>query len=105
MKNLNLHIINQPNNYIMNKNELINAVAEKSQLSKVNAKKAVTMEGMKGLPVHNILFDGVNWYATREGMTIDFAEDITFQNCIMTPQKESSLKHTKNINWNGSPME
>ena len=41
MKNLNLHTINQPNNYIMNKNELINAVAEKSQLSKVNAKKAV----------------------------------------------------------------
>ena len=74
-------------------------------ITSVNAQKAVTMEGMKGLPVHNILFDGVNWYATREGMTIDFAEDITFQNCIMTPQKENSLKHTKNIIWNGSPME
>ena len=41
MKNFNLHIINQPNHNIMNKNELVNAVAEKSQLSKVNAKKAV----------------------------------------------------------------
>ena len=74
-------------------------------ITSVNAKQALLMEGMKGLPVHNILFDGVNWYATREGMTIDYAEDITFQNCIMTPQKENTIKRSKNIIWNGTPME
>ena len=71
----------------------------------VNAKKAVDMTGLKGLPVHDILFDGINWYGTREGMTIDYAEKVTFQNCIMTPQKENTIKHSKNLLWNGSPME
>ena len=71
----------------------------------VNSRKAVDMTGMKGLPVHDILFDGVKWYGTREGITIDFAEDVKFQNCIMTPQKEHSIKHAKDIIWNGSPLE
>ena len=71
----------------------------------VNSHKAVDMSGMKGLPVHDILFDGVSWYGTREGMTIDFAEKVTFQNCIMTPQKENTIKHSKNLLWNGSPLE
>ena len=74
-------------------------------ITSVNAKKAVDMVGLKGLPVHTILFDGVNWYGTREGMTIEFAEDIQFKNCIMTPQKEHSIKHAKGIIWNGQPLE
>ncbi len=71
----------------------------------VNARKAVDMVGLKGLPVHDILFDGVSFYGVREGMTIDYAEKITFQNCIITPQKENEIKHSKNLLWNGSPLE
>jgi polygalacturonase len=71
----------------------------------VNARKAVLMEGLKDLPVHTILFDDVKWYGTREGMTIDFAEGIQFKNCVMTPPKEHSIKHAKNILWNGQPLE
>jgi polygalacturonase len=71
----------------------------------VNARKAVDMTGLKGLPVHDVLFEGVNWYATKEGMTIDFAEKITFRNCVMTPQKEHSIKHSKELIWNGNPLE
>ena len=71
----------------------------------VNAQKAVDATGLKGFPVHDILFDGVSWYGTREGMSIDFAENFTFQNCVMTPMKENTIKHSKNIIWNGSPME
>ena len=32
-------------------------------------------------------------------------EKVTFQNCIMTPQKENDIKHSKNLLWNGSPLE
>ena len=74
-------------------------------ITSVNAQKAVDITGLKGLPVHDILFDGVSWYGTREGMTIDFAEDITFQNCTITPQKEHTIKHSKNLKWNGKPLE
>lgn len=70
----------------------------------VNPHKAVQMTGLKGLPVHNILFDGVNWYGTHEGMTIDYAEDIRFINCTMSPQKDHTIKHSKYIVWNDKPL-
>ena len=71
----------------------------------VNAKKAVDIEGLKGLPVHDLLFDGVSWYGTREGMEIEYAEKLTFQNCLMTPQLTNEIKHCKDLKWNGTPLE
>ena len=71
----------------------------------VNAKKAVDIEGLKGLPVHDLLFDGVSWYGTREGMEIEYAEKLTFQNCLMTPQLTNEIKHCKDLKWNGKPLE
>ncbi len=71
----------------------------------VNPHTAVDITGLKGLPVHNLTFDGVSFYGVREGIKMDYAEDITFQNCTLTPAKEHTLKHTKNIIWNGSPLE
>jgi len=74
-------------------------------ITSVNAQKAVDITGLKDLPVHDILFDGINWYGTHEGMTIDYAEKLTFQNCVMTPAKEHTIKHSKDLIWNGSPLE
>ena len=74
-------------------------------ITSVNAKKAVDITGLKGLPVHNLLFDDVKFYSTREGMSIDYAEDIVFQNCLITPQQENTIKHSKNLKWNGNPLE
>lgn len=71
----------------------------------VNARKAVDMVGLKGLPVHDILFERVNFYGVREGMTIDYAEKVTFNACNITPAKENSIKHTKDVNFNGKPLE
>ena len=71
----------------------------------VNARKAVDISGMKGLPVHDLLFEDVNWYGTREGMSIDYAEKLIFRNCVMTPQKEHTIKHSKDLQWNGKPLE
>ena len=74
-------------------------------ITSVNAQKAVDITGLKGLPVHDILFDGVNFYGTREGMSIEYAEKLTFQNCTLTPVKEHTIKHSKDLIWNGSPLE
>lgn len=74
-------------------------------INSVNAQKAVDITGMKGFPVHDLLFDGVNFYGTREGMTIDYAEKLTFKNCTMSPQKENVIKHSKEIVWNGKALE
>ena len=71
----------------------------------VNSHKAVQMTGLKGLPVHDILFDGINWYGTREGMSMDYAEKITFINCTMSPLRTNVIKHSKNLLWNGVEME
>lgn len=71
----------------------------------VNSRKAVDITGLKGLPVHDILFDGITWYGAREGMSIDYAEKITFQNCTMSPQRENTIKHSSDIKWNGKPLE
>lgn len=74
-------------------------------ITSVNSQKAVDITGLKGTPVHNLLFDDVKFYGTREGMSIDYAEDIVFKNCVITPQKENTIKHSKNIIWNGTPLE
>ena len=74
-------------------------------ITSVNARKAVDITGLKGLPVHDILFDGVSFYGTREGMSIDYAEKITFQNCVMTPQRDNEIKHSKDLKWNGNALE
>ena len=70
----------------------------------VNARKAVDMTGLKGLPVHDITFENVNFYGVREGMTIDYAKGILFNNCTITPQKENSIKHSSDILWNGKEL-
>jgi polygalacturonase len=74
-------------------------------ITSINSQKAVEMTGLKTLPIHDILFDNVKFYGTREGMTIDYAEKITFRNCTMTPTKENTVKRSKNILWNGSHLE
>ena len=71
----------------------------------VNSARAVDITGLKALPVHNLLFDGIKWYGTREGMSIDYAEKISFQNCTMSPQRENTIKHSSDIKWNGKALE
>jgi len=70
-----------------------------------NAQKAVDICGLKGKPVHDLLFDGISFYGVREGMSIDYAEKLTFKNCTVSPQKENEIKHSKDLIWNGKPLE
>ena len=71
----------------------------------VNAQKAVDITGIKGFPVHDLLFDGFTCYGVREGMTINYAEKLTFQNSTITPAKTNTIKNSKDLLWNGKPME
>lgn len=71
----------------------------------VNAQKALDLTGLKEKPVHDLLFDGFTCYGVREGMTIDYAEKVTFRNCAITPDKENKIKHSKDLLFNGKPLE
>jgi hypothetical protein len=69
------------------------------------AQKPVDITGMKGLPVHDLLFDNVSFYGMREGMSIEYAERLTFKNCVLTPAKENKIKHSSDLRWNEQPLE
>ena len=71
----------------------------------VNAQKTVDFTGMKGYPIHDIVFENVNFYGCREGMKMDYVENVTFKNCSVSPAKENVIKRSKNIKFNGQPME
>jgi len=71
----------------------------------VNAQKPVDFTGLKGFPIHDVVFEGVNFYGCREGMKMDYVENVTFKNCSISPVKENVIKHTKNVKFNGQPME
>jgi polygalacturonase len=71
----------------------------------VNARKAVDITGLKGLPVHDLLFEDLTFYSVREGMTIDYAEKLTFKDCVITPTKQNTIKHSKDLTWDDDPLE
>ena len=70
----------------------------------VNPRQPVDMTGLKGKPIHDILFENVSFYGVKEGMTIDYAEKLTFKNCNITPAKENTIKHSKEVNFNGKDL-
>lgn len=76
-----------------------------SDITCVNARKAIDMVGLNGLPVHDIRLSNVQFLGVREGMTIDYSENITFTGCLITPAKENTIKHSKNILFNGKALE
>lgn len=71
----------------------------------VNPNQAIDITGLKGLPVHDLKFENVNFYGVREGISMDYAEKITFTNCTVSPDKGNTLKHSKDITYNGKPLE
>lgn len=70
----------------------------------VNPNQAVDITGMKEKPVHNLSFENVSFYGVKKGMNIDYAENLTFKNCSITPAKENTIKHSKAILWNGTEL-
>lgn len=68
-----------------------------------NLRNAVNITGMKGAPVHDLLFDDVKFYGVRkEGLKLAHAEKLTFTNCAISGGSGDVIDKTcKAILWNG----
>ena len=69
----------------------------------IGSKQAVEIQGLKGKPVHNILFDQVTIIGNRGGIKMEWAEDINFINCNINPKPMpiTDYKKIKNVRYNG----
>ena len=69
----------------------------------IGSKQAVDIQGLKGKPVHNILFDQVTIIGNRKGIKLEWAEDIKFTNCQINPKPMpiEDYKKIKNVLYNG----
>lgn len=69
----------------------------------VGSKQAVDIQGLKGKPVHNILFDNVMIIGNKNGVKLEYAEDINFVNCQINPKPMpvTEYKKIKNVLYNG----
>ena len=69
----------------------------------IGSKQAVEIQGLKGKPVHNILFDEVTIIGNKKGIKMEYAEDIIFQGCNINPKPMpvEEYKKCKNIRYNG----
>jgi len=69
----------------------------------VGSKQAVLIQGMKGKPVHNLIFDDVMIIGNKHGIKMEFAEDLKFVNCQINPKPMpiEDYKKIKNVLYNG----
>ena len=69
----------------------------------IGSKQAVDIQGLKGKPVHNILFDQVTIIGNKGGIKMEWAEDINFVNCQINPKPMpiTDYKKIKNVFYNG----
>ena len=73
----------------------------------IGSKQAVDIQGLKGKPVHNVLFDNVTVIGNSGGIKIEWAEDVKFVNCNINPKPMpiEEYKKIKNVIYNGNKME
>jgi len=69
----------------------------------VGSKQAVDIQGLKGKPVHDILFDDVTIIGNKHGIKMEWAENIRFTNCQINPKPMpiEDYKKIKNVLYNG----
>ena len=73
----------------------------------IGSKQAVDIQGFKGKPVHNILFDQVTIIGNKSGIKIEWADNIKFVNCNINPKPMpvEDYKKIKNVTYNGNIVE
>ncbi len=69
----------------------------------IGSKQAVDIQGLKGKPVHDILFDQVTIIGNKNGIKMEWAENIKFTNCQINPKPMpiTDYKKIKNVLYNG----
>ena len=73
----------------------------------IGSKQAVDIQGLKGKPVHNILFEQVTILGNKSGIKVEWAENIKFVNCNINPKPMpiEDYKKIKNVFYNGNIVE
>ena len=69
----------------------------------VGSKQAVDIQGLKGKPVHDIVFDNVTIIGNKHGIKLEYAENINFMDCNINPKPMpvEDYKKVKDILYNG----
>lgn len=69
----------------------------------VGSKQAVDIQGLKGKPVRDILFDNVMIVGNRGGVKLEWAKNIKFVNCSINPKPMpiEDYKKIENVTYNG----
>lgn len=69
----------------------------------VGSKQAVDIQGLKGKPVRDILFDNVMIIGNRGGIKMEWAKNIKFVNCNINPKPMpiEDYKKIENVTYNG----
>ena len=70
----------------------------------VGAKTAVEITGLKGMPVHDLLFEDVTILNAKNGLVLKFAENLTFKGCTIRARNENETERCKNILYNGKDL-
>lgn len=69
----------------------------------VGAKAAVSLTGMKGYPIHDLLFEDVTILNAKSALNFKFAERITFRGCTIRSKADNKFDYRtcKQILYNG----
>lgn len=73
----------------------------------IGSKQAVDIQGLKGKPVHDILFDQITIIGNKNGIKMEWAENVKFVNCNINPKPMpvEDYKKIKNVTYNGNIIE
>ena len=73
----------------------------------IGSKQAVDIQGLKGKPVHDILFDQITIIGNKNGIKMEWAENVKFVNCNINPKPMpvEDYKKIKNVTYNGNIVE
>lgn len=77
------------------------------RLTVVNPRTAVNITGLKGKPVHDLIFDQIQFIGViKEQLSIKFAEKLTFTNCTFSGSNARSVdtKSCHSISLNGQTV-
>lgn len=70
----------------------------------VGAKTAVEITGLKGMPVHDLVFEGVTILNATNALKLKYAERLTFKGCTIRARNENAIDRCESIIFNGKDI-
>ena len=70
-----------------------------------NARNFVNATGLKGFPVHDLIFDNVHVYGViKEPLLLKYCDNFRFTNCTYSGGTSNTISNCKNIVYNGKDL-